>query len=39
MTVTMSISGSVGEGVINGQLKLTAPGCLPHGLSMSYSGS
>jgi len=39
MTVTMSISGSVGEGVINGKLKLTAPGCLPHGLSMSYSGS
>jgi hypothetical protein len=39
MTVTMSISGTVGEGVINGKLKMTAPGCLPNGLSMSYSGS
>src|ERR1700733_13824662 len=39
MTVTLSISGSVGAGVINGKLKMTAPGCLPHGLSMTYSGS
>ena len=38
MTVTMHISGRVAQGVINGVVHLTAPGCLAHPLVMSYAG-
>jgi len=38
MKVTMHISGTLAEGVINGTVHLTAPGCLPRPLVMSYKG-
>lgn len=38
MTVSMHISGTVAQGVINGEVHLTAPGCLPHPLAMTYAG-
>jgi hypothetical protein len=36
--VTLSISGSVSTGVINGVAHLVAPGCLPHQLVIAFAG-
>jgi hypothetical protein len=39
MTVTLAISGSLSRDVINGTVRITAPGCLPHTYTVNYSGS
>jgi hypothetical protein len=39
MTVTLAISGSLSGDVINGTVRITAPGCLPHAFTVNYSGS
>ena len=36
--VSLRISGSVAPGVINGVVHVTAPGCLPHQLVISFAG-
>ena len=37
-TATVSLSGTVSAGVINGTVHISAPGCLPHALSIVYAG-
>ena len=39
MTVTLSISGELSAETINGAVKITAPGCLPHAYTVNYAGS
>lgn len=36
--VSLSISGSVAPGVINGVVHVSAPGCLPHQLTIPFAG-
>ena len=37
-TASLSVSGSVSTGAINGVVRITAPGCLPGPTSIHYSG-
>lgn len=38
-TVSVTISGTVNQGVINGRVHLSAPGCLPHPIVVVYAGT
>jgi hypothetical protein len=39
MNVELAINGTLSRDVINGTVKITAPGCLPHTYTVDYSGS
>jgi len=39
MTVELAIDGTLSRDVINGTVKITAPGCLPHPYAVVYAGS
>ena len=39
MTVDLAIDGTLSRDVINGTVKITAPGCLPHTYTVNYAGS
>jgi hypothetical protein len=39
MTVELAIDGTLSRDVINGTVKITAPGCLPHPYTVVYAGS
>ena len=39
MTVELSIDGTLSRDVINGTVKITAPGCLPHTYTVNYAGA
>jgi hypothetical protein len=39
MTVELAIDGTLSRDVINGTVKITAPGCLPHTYTVNYAGS
>ncbi|HXC80152.1 MAG TPA: hypothetical protein VNU19_24235, partial [Candidatus Acidoferrum sp.] len=37
-TASVRLSGSVTAGVINGVVRISAPGCLPHAIAVRYTG-
>jgi hypothetical protein len=39
MAVTLAISGTLDRDVINGTVRITAAGCLPHTFTVNYAGS
>jgi hypothetical protein len=39
MTVELSIDGTLSRDVINGTVRITAPGCLPHTYTVNYTGA